>query len=348
MTLNVETNMRYVGYTLLAVISLVLIVIVGLWTSAYLSLDRSFTHSKETSVLPVFDQNTKDGLARLVTQRGEFRARIAGFDNQEDRPLVILLHGFPVTSAMWIDVIPALANAGYKVIAFDQRGYSPQFRPQSVADYRTSALVKDVFAVADLAGSEKFHLVGHDWGAAVGWGAVLEKPSSIISWTPMSIAHPAAFGAALENDPEQQAKSSYFALFVTPGVPEILFSVNDFQMLRGVFGDMRAEKINEYVKVFSEPGALSAGLNWYRAAMPNAEPGVLINQTQSNDVSVPTLFIWGNQDDAVGRVGTELMAGYMKGPYSIIELDAGHWMLSDFPERVTQHILSHVQRYSAP
>ena len=86
-------------------------------------------------------------------------------------------------------------------------------------------MVADVFAVADRAGSKKFHPVGHDWGAGVGWGAVLERPSRIISWTPMSIAHPAAFGAAIENDPEQQSKSSYFAFFVTPGIPEIFLAL---------------------------------------------------------------------------------------------------------------------------
>ena len=264
--------MRYVGYIILGALLLGLSAFSALWFSAHSSLDQSFSHSKVTSKLPVFDQISSDGLVRLKTDRGEFRARVAGFEAGEDRELVILLHGFPVTSAMWIDLIPALASAGYRAIAFDQRGYSPQVRPQDINDYQISEMVADLLAVADLAASERFHLVGHDWGAAVGWAAVLENPSRIISWVPMSIAHPAAFGAALQNDPEQQSKSRYFAFFVTPMIPEIFFSFNDFQMLKALFGDMRPEKAEEYIQVFSEPGAISAGLNWYRAAFLHSGP----------------------------------------------------------------------------
>jgi pimeloyl-ACP methyl ester carboxylesterase len=335
--------MRYLSYAILGVLALISIVVGALWSSSYLSMDHTYTHRSETLKLPAFDRGVSDGLVRLDTKRGEFRARVAGFAAGEDRELVILLHGFPVTSAMWIDLIPVLANAGYRVIAFDQRGYSPQVRPEGVDGYQILEMTADVFAVADLAGSEKFHLVGHDWGAGVGWSAVLERPSRIASWTPMSIAHPAAFGAALQNDPEQQSKSSYFAFFVTPNIPEIFLSFNDFQMLRAVFGNMRTEKVEDYIKVFSEPGAISAGLNWYRAAFSSAGANRADPQAQNYDVSVPTFFIWGNQDEAVGRVGTELMSDYMKGPYSVLELDAGHWLLTEFPNKVSQNILSHIQ-----
>ena len=103
---------------------------------------------------------------------------------------------------------------------------------------------------------------------------------------------------------------------------------------------MRADKMQDYIKVFSEPGALTAALNWYRA-MLDADATATTNQ--NTDVSVPTLFIWGNQDGAVGRRSTELMADYMRGPYSILELDAGHWLLSDLPEQVIAPVLAHIQ-----
>ena len=204
-------------------------------------------------------------------------------------------------------------------------------------------MVDDVFAVADAVGGERFHLVGHDWGAAVGWGVVLGQPDRVLSWTPLSIAHPAAFGAALQNDPDQQSRSSYFTLFVTPGVPETLFTFNDLWLLKNIYGDMRSEKVDEYVSVFSEPGALTAGLNWYRASFGSDSAGTGV---QENDVRVPTLFIWGNQDEAVGRLGTELMSEYMKGSYSIIELNAGHWLLSETPEQVIPPIVSHIRANS--
>ena len=160
--------MRYVGYTILGALLLGLSAFGALWLSANGSLDQSLSHSKVSSKLPVFDLTSSDGLVRLKTDRGEFRARVAGFKAGEDRELVILLHGFPVTSAMWIDLIPTLASAGYQVIAFDQRGYSPQVRPQDINDYQISEMVADLLSVADLAGSERFHLVGHDWGQRSG------------------------------------------------------------------------------------------------------------------------------------------------------------------------------------
>lgn len=330
--------MKYFAYFFAGAFSLAVILVAVFWAGAQISLDRSFTHSQETAELRYYENNVSDGLVRVETKRGVFRARVGGFGEQGDRPLVVLLHGFPVTSAMWLDLIPPLVNAGYRVVAFDQRGYSPQIRPQAVSQYAVSEMVDDVFAMVEAIGSKQFHLVGHDWGAAVGWGAVLAKPDQIISWTPLSIAHPAAFGAALQNDPDQQSKSSYFSLFSASWIPETLFSFNQFAALKAIYGNMRAEKVDEYINVFREPGALTAALNWYRAMAIDTQIG-----DQSMEVTVPTLFIWGNQDDAVGRLGTELMADYMKGPYSIIELDAGHWLLSEKPEQVIGPVVGHIQ-----
>ena len=335
--------MKFFGYFFGGVLSLVLILVVIFWAGAQISLDRTFAHTKATSELPFLNSNSSDGLVQIKTERGDFRARVGGFGGQEERPLVVLLHGFPVTSAMWLDLIPALVETGYRVVAFDQRGYSPQVRPEGVNQYVVSQMVSDVFAVADVVGEESFHLVGHDWGAGVGWGVVLANPGRIISWTPLSIAHPAAFGAALLNDPDQQSRSGYFALFTTPGIPETLFTFNNFWFLKGIFEDMRAEKTDEYINVFSEPGALTAALNWDRA---NFGGNQIVNEVQDNDVTVPTLFIWGNEDEAVGRLGTELMADYMKGPYSIIEVNAGHWLISESPEQVIDPIVEHIRTNS--
>ena len=334
---------KYFGYFIAGILALLLIGVIAFWVGGQMSMDRSYTHSKRTAELPIFGIGSDQGLVQISTERGDFRARAAGFEGQEKKPLVLLLHGFPVTSAMWLDLIPVLAEAGYRVVAFDQRGYSPQTRPAAIDQYVVSEMVNDVFAVANAIGGERFHLAGHDWGAVVGWGVVLAQPDRVLSWTPLSIAHPAAFGAALQNDADQQSRSSYFTLFVTPGVPETLFTFNDLWLLKSTYGDMRAEKVDEYVSVFSEPGALTAGLNWYRASFGGDSVGT---EVQENDVRVPTLFIWGNQDEAVGRLGTELMSEYMKGPYSIIELNAGHWLLSETPEQVITPIVSHIRANS--
>ena len=332
--------LKYLGYFFIGFLSLVLIMVATFWVGAEVSLDRSFAHSEEVEKLPFFSPDASDGLVRIATKQGNFRARVAGFGKDEERPLVILLHGFPVTSAMWLDLIPPLVEAGYSVVAFDQRGYSPEVRPREVEQYAVAHMVSDVYAVADAAGFNRFHLVGHDWGAGVGWNVVLANRGRVISWTPLSIAHPAAFGAALQNDPDQQSRSGYFELFIAPWIPETLFSFNDFWFLKKVFAKMPKEKIDEYIDVFSEPGALTAALNWYRANLSDLS---MKTEAESMDVMVPTLFIWGNMDSAVGRRGTELMADYMKGPYSIIELNAGHWLLSEAPQQIINPILDHLQ-----
>ena len=162
--------MKFLGYFFAGLLGLAVLGVSILWGGAQMSLDRSYAHTKAAAQLRDFADNDADGVVRIATSRGDFRARIAGFQDSGERPLVVLLHGFPVTSAMWIDLIASLSEAGYRVVAFDQRGYSPAVRPQVVSEYAVPQLVADVFAVADAAGGGPFHLVGHDWGAAVGWG----------------------------------------------------------------------------------------------------------------------------------------------------------------------------------
>jgi pimeloyl-ACP methyl ester carboxylesterase len=254
---------------------------------------------------------------------------------------VILLHGFPVTSAMYGPLIEAAAAAGHRVVAFDQRGYSPGARPESVSDYAIPELSADVLAVADAVGFDTFHLVGHDWGSAVGWSVVLRHPERVRSWTGLSIAHPIAFRTALLEDPEQQQRSSYFRLFVTPWLPETLMTMNGLQGLKSGYAHMPEAERDEYARVFSEPGALTSALNWYRASLRSLD----LPSDAPSDVLRPTLFIWGNRDDAVGRSAVDAQRAYMKAPYQEIELDAGHWVLADDSTRVIDETLAHWRKY---
>ena len=335
--------MQFVKYLFLGALLLLIITLLVFMTSSKLSMDRDLVHTKTSKNLPKFDPSTDESMVNISSRNMTFRARIAGFNGDESKPVIILLHGFPVTSAMWIDLITPLKEAGYRVVAFDQRGYSPEARPSDLDSYTIPQLTNDVFAIADAIGAKKFHLVGHDWGAVVGWSAVLSSPSRVVSWTALSIAHPAAFGAALQDDPDQQSRSSYFAFFQTPWLPETVFSFNNFRVLKTLYKGMKEEQQEEYIDVFSEPRALTLALNWYRSIGKNN----LINRdTNLNlDVLTPTLFIWGNQDQAVGRVATESMTQFMKGPYTNIELEAGHWLFVDEPDRVIHEILFHINQY---
>ena len=212
----------------------------------------------------------------------------------------------------------------------------------SLDSYQISEITQDIFAVADGIGTEEFHLIGHDWGAVVGWSAVLSDPSRISSWTAMSLPHPAAFNAALADDPDQQDRSSYVDFFQTPWLPETVFSFNNFSLLKTLLGGMSDEKMKEYISVFSEPGAMTSALNWYRAL--GDDLGFNSDDANFLEVNTPTLFMWGNRDASVGRVAIDGMADFMKGPYTNIELDADHWLFVDQPERVISEILIHINQ----
>lgn len=324
--------------TALGLVALILLVVLIAGIGSYLSLDSDFGHSKQTAALPLFSQSTTfadDELLRIQANGFEFRARVAG--NEPDRPTVILLHGFPATSAMWKPLISALAHSGYRVVAFDQRGYSPGARPADSAEYVLPNLVNDVLAIADAVGAAQFHLVGHDWGAAVGWTTVLEHPDRVLSWTGLSIAHPQAFSDALQNDPDQQARSSYFALFNTPIVPEVLLTFNGLALLNAAYTGMDKDNIAEYLAVFSEPRALSSALNWYRQ-MGNLTDSIAV----AFETSVPTLFVWGSNDAAVGRAAVLDQAQYMKGPYKVVETDGEHWLMTTHADQIIPQVLEHI------
>ena len=324
----------------LAIGSAGLVAAVGLTfvAGALLSLDWSRAHAEATRQLPSFDGFKGRALVRLRAGAKEWRARIAGTEG----PGVILLHGFPVTSAMYDPLLDAVEAAGYRAIAFDQRGYSPGARPAGAGAYTVPQLVADVLEVADLVGFDRFHLVGHDWGAVVGWGVTLEAPSRVRSWTALSIPHPAAFAKALETDPDQQRRSRYFGLFTTPWLPELLLSFGGQWLLRErLYAPMPRDAREEYLRMLAEPGALTAALSWYRAMSLRGEGRAELERV----VERPTLFVWGSRDPAVARAGVEGQRAYLGGPYREIELDTDHWLLEQEPDRVVEAILAHWEQH---
>ena len=335
-------TLRIFKYLFLGVFLLLILLLLIFVVGSKMSMDSNFSHTNATKDLPKFSPTIGYSIVNISIGDMTFRARIAGFDEDFSKKVVILLHGFPVTSAMWVDLIRPLEEAGYRVVAFDQRGYSPQARPETLDSYTISKLTKDLFAIADTIDAEEFHLIGHDWGAVVGWSAVLSNPSRITSWTALSFPHPAAFGAALLDDPDQQDRSSYVAFFQTPWLPETVFSFNNFSVLKTLLEGMSDEKMKEYIDVFSEPGALTSALNWYRALGDNGLSN--LDSVDSLEVKTSTLFLWGNLDPSVGKVAVDGMAEFMKGPYTNIELEAGHWLFVDKPERIISEILIHIDQ----
>ncbi len=269
-----------------------------------------------------------------------FRCREAG----EAGEPVILLHGFPETSAMWLDLIERLAAAGYRCLAPDQRGYSPAARPEGAERYALPELSADVIALADDAGFGRFHLIGHDWGSAAGWAVAAQHPDRLLSWTALSVPHLRAFREAIHGDSDQTGRSGYMSFFRQVGAAEDAMSKNDLAGLRNLWSIHSEETLADYVSVFSQPGALTGALNWYRAPGGFERPD---EGAAGEPVSVPTLFIWGNQDQAIGRVAAEAGERHASGPYRFVELNAGHWLAQQEPERVASEILEHLGKFGA-
>lgn len=264
-----------------------------------------------------------------------FRCRTCRIDDAGEP--VILLHGFPETSHIWIEVMRSLSAKGYRCLAPDQRGYSHGARPAEVAEYAIDKIASDVIALADRVGFKKFHLVGHDWGAGCGWTVVQLHPDRVQSWTALSIPHMAAFEQAKKNDPEQKGKSWYMGFFQLPLIPELALGV--IASMPSIFWTQsKPEEIADYLTIFRKFEGRKAILNWYRA---NRE--ILIPY---GDVKLTTRLIWGNKDIAVARAGVEATQAYMKGEYSLIELNAGHSLVQEKFEDVNQVILDHIQRHS--
>lgn len=270
-----------------------------------------------------------------------FTAHAAG---PGDGRLVLFLHGFPQTSFEWRHQMAALAAAGYRAVAYDQRGYSPGARPEGVDRYHLEHLVADVLAVADGLGAARFDLVGHDWGGGVAWVVAARHPDRVRTLTAVSMPHPAAFAEALfGGDREQAAKSSYLAVLRAEGAAEALLLAGDGDGLRRVFagtGHPAPEALDEYVGVLTQPGALTAALNWYRSLSPDDAPAVL---GALEPVAVPTLYVWGDGDTALGRAAAEATAEHVEGPYRFEALaGVGHWIPEEVPERLNELLLEHL------
>ena len=263
-----------------------------------------------------------------------FRALASG---PPDGEIVLLLHGFPQTSAAWRPQLTALAKAGYRVIAPDQRGYSPGARLPRASDYRLDKLTGDVFGMAEALDADGFHLVGHDWGGIVAWAAAAAKPERVFTLSVLSTPHPRAYLDALPRS-VQGLRSLYIGLFALPMVPEFLLGAGGGAGLRRMLAGsgLPSDSVETYTRAMSEPGALSAALNWYRALRPGLARGV-------GPVNVPTLYIWSDGDVALGRAAATATGRYVTGEYRFEVMEGvSHWIPELEPDRVSELLLEQV------
>lgn len=249
---------------------------------------------------------------------------------------VVALHGFPESKAEWTLLTDKLVAEGYRVIAPDQRGYSPGARPTDVASYEIEHLVADVIGLLDALNLESAHVVGHDWGAVVAWFVAGTHPDRVRSLTAVSIPHPAAFGWALQNDDEQKQRSGYFRLFREEGKAEHVLLSDDARRLRDMFAGIDAEQAEPHLRLWTQPGALTGALSWYRAMSRKF--------WELGPITVPTTYIWSTGDLAVSRAGAERTGDHVSGPYEVIELpDVSHWLPEEAPDALADAVLRRIR-----
>ncbi|QWC85135.1 alpha/beta hydrolase [Nocardioidaceae bacterium] len=252
---------------------------------------------------------------------------------------VLLLHGFPQTSRSWHAVVDRLLAARDDLLlaAPDQRGYAPDARPDDVAAYAIGELTDDVLAMADALGAGTFHLVGHDWGASLGWHLAAHHAERVRSLTALSIPHLAAYGWAIRHDPEQQRLGSYLRVFRTPGHGETALLQHDARRLREIYdGRVSAEDVEAYVELMRD-GALTPALGWYRAM------GGELARTPAVDVA--TTYVWGSQDQAVSRAASDRCGEFVRGAFRHVELGgASHWTPDERPDDVARAVLETIAR----
>ena len=270
-----------------------------------------------------------------------FDALVAG---EREAPLVLLLHGFAESMHCWRAQVTALGDMGYRAIAPSQRGYSPGARPDTreFSHYLTDRLIDDALAIAAATGhgDARFHLVGHDWGGSIAWGLADRSHERLASLTILSRPHPNAFNRALYMaDGDQASRSRHHKAFLEPDAADVVLA-DDCKWLRDrlTANGVPAEAIERHLAVLGNKDAMEAALAWYRAR--GAVRGPL------GPIRVPTLFIWGDADDTVGRVAAEGTRDFIAAPYQFEVLPGvGHFAADQAPERVSELLLAHIEAH---
>jgi len=259
-------------------------------------------------------------------------------------PLVLLLHGFPESRYSWRAALPALAAAGYRAVAPDQRGYSPGARPDpaDLSNYAFDRLVADVIEIAAAAGydGKRFHLVGHDWGGQVSWGVAGKHPERLASLTILSRPHPSSFRRALlKEDGDQKHRSRHHRAFLDADTSKLLLADNARRLRDGLFGQgVPAAALEEHLSVLGNPEALEAALAWYRSNKGLA--------ADIGTIKVPTLYIWGDADATVGPDAAYGTGEFVGAAYAMEVLpNVGHFVMDQAPAKATDLMLAHLKKH---
>ena len=247
-------------------------------------------------------------------------------------PPVLLLHGFPDSNELWRGIIPLLVSAGYQVIAPDQRGFGESDAPVGSKHYDMDQIASDSIALLNALGIEKAHLVGHDWGAMIGWTLACNYPEHFYDYTAISVGHLEAYKRA---GWEQKRKGWYVLAFQLRFIAEMMFSAFNWAIFRK-FARHHAE-CDHWIKDLSRPGRFTASLNWYRAN------GKKLFSSKTPNCIIPVMGIWSEHDMALAEDQMVNSANYVDNNFRYERLDGySHWVPIDAPDEVSALILDFI------
>jgi pimeloyl-ACP methyl ester carboxylesterase len=269
----------------------------------------------------------------------------------EDGELVLLLHGFPEFWRGWSKQITPLADAGYLVVAPDQRGYNLSEKPSDVASYHIDILANDIIGILQAYNRKQAFIVGHDWGAAVAWHISTYYPDTVKKLVILNVPHPAIIIFFLRRSIKQLLKSWYIFFFQIPSVPEWVLSRNNYQAIRKMMlassnpGTFIEQDLAYYKEAWGQHGALTAMLNWYRAAFRSAVRNLSKARKMPDvRVRVPTLMLWGAKDIALSNELVQPSIGLCDDGRVVYYEDATHWVQHDQASQITQDILDFIKK----
>lgn len=273
-----------------------------------------------------------------------FRVATAGAGDR----LILCLHGFPESAVSWRHQIEPLAQAGYRIWAPDLRGYGGTARPTGIEAYSLESLMDDVSGLLDAVNVQRAILVGHDWGGIIAWYYAMRHPSRVEALAIMNAPHPACFEREVCRW-RQLRRSWYMGVFQIPWLPEAALSAGHGYLIGTIFERMamdREQMPNDIVRLYRqqacEPGALTAMVNYYRAALRGGG-GMRQRKLGYPKIDRPTLVIWGLQDQALVAHNLDGLSEFVSAPTVVTMADAGHFVHEDKPEQVTRHLLTWLQ-----